>query len=113
MFRTSHLSPLYSQNLLYGPDAALRQAVMEELPWADMHALLRDESTGVQEKALCLLRNLLYDSQDIIQLVLQWTGGELLAAVHDKLDAQRCVMTTCFGFHLGWVCWLLAVVEVV
>lgn len=62
---------------------------MEALPWSDMRALLRDESAGVQEKALCLLRNLLYDSHDIIQSVLQWAGGELLTEVHDKLDTQR------------------------
>lgn len=87
-----------TQNLLYGPDATLRQAVMDELPWADMRALLRD-CPGVQEKALCLLRNLLYDSHDIIQSVLQWAGGELLQEVHDKLlDEQRYVL----GWCLEW-----------
>ncbi len=66
--------------------------VLDHLPWEDTRALLHDDSAAVQEKTLCLLRNLLYDTHDIIHNVLQWAGGELMNVVYEKLDPQRCVM---------------------
>lgn len=82
------------QNLLYGPETDLRRSVMAHVPWADVKALLEDEESSIQEKALCLLRNLLYDSPKVIDAVLAWSGNELLNIVQHKLDPSRACSTT-------------------
>lgn len=43
-----------------------------------------------QEQAVCMLRNLVMDSDQHIRAVLDWAGADLIACLEEKLDPSRC-----------------------
>jgi len=56
-----------------------------------MRSLLSDPEEGVQEQAICTLRNLCMDAPDHISAAFLWAGSDLLVAMEEKLDPSRCV----------------------
>jgi len=77
------------RNLAYKSEAHVRRALMQGLPWPAMRSLLSDPEEGVQEQAICTLRNLCMDAPEHITAAFEWAGPDLLAAMEEKLDPSR------------------------
>ncbi|KAI7844558.1 hypothetical protein COHA_001916 [Chlorella ohadii] len=73
-------------SVAYMSSQEVKAAIAAQLPWSTMAALLEDPEPGVREKAMLLVRNLVYNSQSDIQAVLRWSSDALLEAVRDALQ---------------------------
>ncbi|PSC76204.1 armadillo repeat-containing 8-like isoform B [Micractinium conductrix] len=73
-------------SVAYMSTQEVKAAIMQQLPWGSMAALLEDSEPEVREKAMLLLRNLVYNSEADINAALRWSELELLAAVRDTMQ---------------------------
>ncbi|KIY99656.1 hypothetical protein MNEG_8304 [Monoraphidium neglectum] len=67
-------------------DAATRAALLRELPWGAMRALLADCEPKVAAEAALLLQNLFAASSEGIQELFSWSGGDILPLLEERLD---------------------------
>ena len=74
------------KNLTADCEDSVRLALLQELPWSQMQALLRDCEPGVQDQAVALLQNLCKASGSGLEQVLGWSEGELLVLLEEMLD---------------------------
>lgn len=76
-------------SVAYMGTAEVKASIAEQLPWSSVAALLEDSEPDIREKAMLLLRNLVYNSQQNIDAVLQWSSNSLLEAVRDALERSQ------------------------
>ncbi|KAI8473826.1 MAG: armadillo-type protein [Monoraphidium minutum] len=67
-------------------DAGTRQALLRELPWGALRALLADPEPSVAVEAGALLQNLFASSSDGIEELFAWSGGDALPLLEERLD---------------------------
>ena len=60
-------------------------SLLQCLPWSTVGTLLSDPDQEVQQKAMLLLQNMAFSTQQDMDRLLGWSGGAVLEAV------RRCV----------------------
>ncbi|KAF8055946.1 ARMC8 [Scenedesmus sp. PABB004] len=76
------------KNLADECDAATRAALLAELPWPALQALLGDDDARVREQATGLLQNLCKAAS--LDELTAWSGGGLLPLLEQQLDPGAC-----------------------
>lgn len=76
-------------SVAYMSTLEVKAAIAQQLPWSSMAALLEDSEPDVREKAMLLLRNIVYNSYADIQAALHWSSNRLLEAVRDALQRSE------------------------
>ncbi|EFN59484.1 hypothetical protein CHLNCDRAFT_138098 [Chlorella variabilis] len=76
-------------SVAYMATPEVKQSIAQQLPWSSVVVLLEDPEPEVREKAMLLLRNMLYNAEHNIQAVLNWSCNTLLEAVRDVLERSR------------------------
>lgn len=60
--------------------------VLKQLPWEYVKSLLGDSECGVQSEIMKFLQNMCNSDQSVIQAIMDWSQGELLTMVTEKLE---------------------------
>lgn len=68
-------------SVAYMSSPEVKASIMRHLPWGSAAALLADDDAEVREKALLLLRNLVYNASSDVEAALAWSKGALLSTI--------------------------------
>jgi len=77
------------KNLIYQAELDVKSAVMDQLSFPRLQALMTDSELSVQEQALAVLRNLASGQASHVEKLVQWaTQEQLLAVLKDQLSSE-------------------------